>query len=251
MDEERERLEKRLKELSRRAFARGCYVTTEFLNLAEQDVLTHIRWDAGCAPYTLDGGYDGAERKIACFGSEALCGYAAQLPVSCLCIAPVSEKFSDPLTHRDFLGALMSLGIRRELLGDIIVDGCRGYLFCLDSIGEYIVQQLEQVRRTTVRCAPSQPPDCCLLPPPQMPVNVASQRLDAVVAAVFHLSRSESSRLIAQEKVFVDSRLAAGADTCLNEGAMVSVRGLGRFSYDGVVRQTRKGRLQVLVRKYG
>lgn len=251
MTQEQEQLKKRLTELARRAYARGCYVTTDFLNLAEQDVLAHLRLDGACAPYVLEGGYEGAERKIACFGSEALCGYVNQPPIACLCIAPVSQKFSDALAHRDFLGALMSLGIRRELLGDILVaDNC-GYLFCEESICEYLIRQLEQIRHTTVRCSRASAPACCVTPPPQTAVNVASTRLDAVVAAVFHLSRSDSSRLFLQEKVFVNSRLARSGDATLTDGAIVSVRGLGRFVFDGVARQTRKGRLQVLVRKYG
>lgn len=240
-------LKKRLSELSARAETRGCYTHSEFLTLAEQDALLHLPLPA--AP-TLWGGYVGAERKIAVFGSEELCGCGAPEVLRCVKIAPVSAKFSDALTHRDFLGSLMALGVRRELLGDILIaDGC-GFLFCLDAICDYLMQNLTQVRRTTVSCALVPPPEICLTPPPQTSVNVASERLDALIAAVFHLSRADAQRYFAQEKVFVNSRLTLSASAVPKDGAIVSVRGLGRFGYDGIDAQTRKGRLRVLIRKY-
>ena len=248
MDGEAAQLKKRLTELANRADARGCYTTTEFLTLAEQDLLLHLPQSG--APVRLDGGYDGAERKVAIFGSEALCGYVQDAHIVCVSIRPVAQKFADALTHRDFLGALMSLGIRRELLGDILLHENCGYLFCLESISAYIIEQLTQVRHSTVRCEISDLPPICTDPPPQQSVNVASERLDAILAAVYHLSRSDSQRYFGQEKVFLNSRLTLSAAASPKPGDIVSVRGLGRFRYDGIEQTTRKGRLRVFVRKY-
>lgn len=248
MDGDIQQQKKRLTELAGRAYARGCYTSTEFLTLAEQDILLHLP-QCG-APVRLDGGYGGAERKIAVFGSRELCGYDMPSAIVCLAICPVSQKFSGTLSHRDFLGALMGLGIRRELLGDILIHDNCGYLFCLDSISSYIAEQLTQVRHATVHCQISPPPDICLSPPPQQTVNVASERLDAMIAAVYHLSRSDSQRYFAQEKVFVNSRLALSPAGTPKAGDIVCVRGLGRFIYDGIDQMTRKGRLRIFVRKY-
>lgn len=239
---------KRLTELSDRAYARGCYTTTEFLTLAEQDVLLHL---SRCnVPVRLDGGYDGAERKIAVFGSSDLCGYDMPSPIVCIAICPVLQKFAGTLSHRDFLGSVMGLGIRREMLGDILVHDNCGYLFCLDSISSYITDQLTQVRHATVHCKISPPPAICLSPPPRQTVNVASERLDAIIAAVYHLSRSDAQRYFGQEKVFVNSRLTGSPAGTPRAGDIVSVRGLGRFVYDGIDQATRKGRLRIFVRKY-
>ncbi len=248
MEAEIQQLKKRFEELSGRSYARGCYTFTDFLTLAEQDVLLRLRLSG--SPARLTGGYDGAERKVAVFGSVDLCGYEAQPPIVCLAIEPVAQKFSDQLSHRDFLGSLMALGIRRQLLGDILIrDNC-GYAFCLDSICGYILQQLTQVRHTTVRCRRTDPPEICLTPPPQSAVNVASERLDALIAAVYRLSRGDSQRYFEQEKVFVNSRLTLSPSVSVKPGDLISVRGLGRFLYDGVGQQTRKGRLRVFVRVY-
>ncbi len=238
-------LKNRLTELALRAWDRGTWVFSEFLTLAEQDTLLRLRLDC---PFTLFGGLPAAERKIACFGSEELCGTAPTPPVTCLKIAPLRQKFADPLTHRDFLGSLMALGIRREVLGDIEVVDNTGYLFCLDSISGYLCDTLTAVRRTAVSCVPSEPPETLSAPPLVSEFVVASERLDAAVAAVFRLSRSEAQKLIASEQVFLSGRLALSPSAVLSEGDIVSVRRHGRFLYEGVLRETKKGRLRIRVR---
>lgn len=83
-----------------------------------------------------------------------------------------------------------------------------------------------------------------------MKVNVASERLDAILSAVYKLPRSKAAEAIEKEKVFVDGRAAAGSGQKLKEGAKISVRGLGKFIYDGIENESRKGRLFVKIRKY-
>jgi RNA-binding protein YlmH len=197
----------------------------------------------------LDGGFDGAERRIACFGSGQLCRDERKAPICCVCITPLSQKFAEPLTHRDYLGALMALGIRRALLGDLVLSDGSAYLFCMDSICGFLTDELSRVKHTAVRCQVAQPPSCQAQTPPVTAVNVASGRLDAMVAAVFHLSRADSQRLFAQEKVFRNSRVCLAPDACAAEGEIISVRGFGRFVYEGVEKQTRSGRLRILVRR--
>lgn len=240
-------LKNRLTELAKRAETRGVWTFSEFLSLAEQDVLMRLR--LGC-PYTLDGGWVSAERRVAAFGSEDICGWTEAAPIVCVKIAPVQPKFADRLTHRDFLGSLMGLGIRREVLGDIaVIDNC-GWLFCLEGISQYIIDNLTGVKRTTVACTLSEPPEKLVEPPPVSQLVVASERLDAVIAAVYRLSRSQSQELIAGGKVFLSGRLCQNSDEQIDDGTVVSVRGTGRFLYEGVERETKKGRLRVNVRIY-
>jgi RNA-binding protein YlmH len=247
-DEERQ-LKKRLEELAARAEARACYTSSEFLTLAEQAALESLHSQV---PYTLEGGYAGAERKLAWFGDETLCGYEAPPPIACLCIAPVAPKFAETLTHRDFLGALMGLGIRREVLGDLILHEGRAYLLCLDSIAAYVAEQLTEVRHTAVSVSPAEcPPETAVQLPPLRQIVVASERLDAVVAAVYNLSRAESQRLLMGGRVFVGGREMENAAYAPRQGDIISVRGHSRFRYEGVERETRKGRLRADVRVYG
>ena len=240
-------IKNRLTELGKRSYDRGIWTSSEFLSLAEQDVLLRLRLSY---PFTLVGGYEGAERRVAHFGSEESCGWVEAPPIACVKIAPVNDKFAENLTHRDFLGSLMGLGIRREVLGDIVIDENAGYLFCLDSIAGYIIENLSSVRRTTVSCSLSEPPKKAAEDPPQREFVVSSERLDGVISAVYRLSRSQSQELISAGKVFIYGRLSQSPDAEIPLGAIVSVRGTGRFKYEGVRRETKKGRLRVIARVY-
>jgi len=239
------KLKNRFEELASRTSDRGYYSYSEFLTSAEQDTLCRLHLTV---PFTLEGGYPAAERKVAVFGSQDLCGYEEPTPICSLSIVPTSPKFADELNHRDFLGSLMGLGIRREILGDIIISENRGFLFCLDSIADYIIESLTQVKHTTVLVSRIEtPPLSATQLPEATALIVASERLDAVIAAVYKLSRSESQHLFEQKKVFVNSRTEESLSFTLDAGDMVSVRGFGRFIYEGTEKETRKGRLRINV----
>ena len=242
MENDIRQLKKRFEELYDRAETRGYAVYSDFLTLAEQDVLLS---SVPCAE--LIGGYIAAERKIACFGEA----YGAEPPCVWIKIAPRQQKFADKLTHRDFLGSLLGLGIKRELLGDIIIYENEGYLYCLESISGFITDSLTQVKRTTVECTTvDAPPETSTGIPDESVMTVASCRLDALVSEVFNLSRSQSSELFAAELVFVNARVAKKPAAEPNEGDIISVRGKGRFIYTGAMGETKKGRLRVGVRIY-
>ncbi len=246
-----ELIKKRALELARRAFRRGIYTSTEFLTLAEQDVLLGMAWDGSCAPMTLTGGFPSAERRLALFGDEACCGYAGTAPIACVALRPASRKFAEALSHRDVLGALMGLGIRRSLLGDILLREETAYIFCLESAAGLLAEGCTQVRHTTVRGEVlPELPAFAQEKPEKSQVVAASARLDALVAAVYRLSRREGQELIHQGRVFVNSRLTENGARVLEPGALVSVRGYGRFLYEGEASQTHKGRLRAWVRIY-
>lgn len=245
MENELELTKKRLSELARRAEKRGIPVESDFLTPAEQLELTRMR----CEPYVFDGGYEQAERRCAVFLPWDGCEWESG--IVCLEIAPSNEKFAEPLTHRDYLGALMALGIKRETMGDIVIQGKRAYLFCLDSIAPYITGQLEEVRRTRVKAIvvepeTIEPPE----PPKETSVNVQSARLDSLVAAVYKLSRGEAQKLFERELVLVNSLPPKSPGMPAKEGDVISVRGHGRFAFVAEAGETRKGRVKALVRIY-
>jgi RNA-binding protein YlmH len=251
MPDDFEPLKKRLTELARRSFSQQRYAYSEFLTPAEQNALLCVKFDAGAAPFELLGGYEAAERRLARFGSSELCGYTEVPPLHYVEIVPLSQKFADALTHRDFLGALMALGIRRSVLGDIVLHDNCGYLVCLDSISGFITAEFHQAKHTPVRCRLLERlPDIAAPEPVARSVNVASERLDALVAAVYKLSRSDAQALFEQGKVFVSGRLTENTSLQPDPGDIVSVRGFGRFAYDGISKETKKGRLFVNVRVY-
>lgn len=230
--------EKRFNELYKRAYERGYSVFSEFLNIEEQSVLAN-----SFLPCTLYGGYNTAERVIAGFG-EAV--EDKDFPVRYLVISPLKQKFSDELTHRDFLGALMNLGIKREMLGDIIVSENCGYLICLEQISNYITDNLSRVRHTSVSVSQVDClPDNIIKAPESQELVVSSLRLDVLVSAVYKLSRNEAARLFSAGKIFVNSRLTEKGSYLLKENDVISVRGFGRFMFVGQLRTTKRDRLVI------
>lgn len=234
-----DRLKNRFTELSSRAEKTGTACCTKFLNLAEQSDLYALK-----LPCTLFGGFEGAERRIAVFGAG--CGFVP--PIACVRICPASKKFSDELTHRDYLGSLMALGVTREMLGDIIVFEGGAYLFCLETIADFVIENLSEVKRTSVKCERGSPPDTVSGGGSEISLVVPSERLDALIAAVYKLSREDAKAAVEKGLVFVDSRLVTKAGAFLTDGASVTVRGRGRFTFSGTERETKKGRLRVTVK---
>lgn len=150
MNKEEQLLQKRLAELSDKAFTRGIVTFSDFLNLNELNILHTSPKDMFPARYETYGGYDLSERQMVAFLPDALY-YEYAYPVAVIEISPVNRKFAEELTHRDYLGALMNLGIERCKLGDIIVDGGRALLFAKEELAAYIAGELTRIRQTTVQ----------------------------------------------------------------------------------------------------
>ncbi len=194
----------------------------------------------------LWGGFQGAERVVAGFGECE----NSDFPISCIEIKPLNKKFADELSHRDFLGSLMGLGIKRETLGDIIINNNCGYLFCLDTIARYIVDNLREIKHTTVTAEIlSDIPETAIpLPQPQEHI-VSSLRLDVLVASVFNLSRNKANELFQKDRVFVDGALK-NASYSVKNGESITVRGFGKFVYVETLRKTKKDRLVIELKIY-
>ena len=180
----REEMNRHLLDLCRRSERNHEWAYSGFLSPAEQEDFLQFPDSAGFS-FTFEGGYPEAERRILVAGDENFLGYPAEPPVRILHVAPASLKFAEEMTHRDYLGAILGLGIERTLIGDILIRDKQAWFFCLDSTADYLAASLKQVRRTTVtaeRCE-ANPPE---LQPRFEPVrlNVASERLDALLAAL-------------------------------------------------------------------
>ena len=251
MQENDELIKKRFLELAQRSDSQAVYTYTGFLSLAELTLFEQIRAKLPHVDVSLQGGHPDPERQVVCFGSQAQLGYTEPAPICCICVSPISERFADDLTHRDFLGALLNLGIKRATLGDILLRENTAYVFCLAGVAEHILSELSMVKHTSVRCALVQALPEALAPKlePQT-VNVASERLDALVAAAYKLSRTQSAELFRLKRVYVNSALVENTSHTPRAGDIVSVRGFGRFRYDGVDRLSRKGRSFAVIQRY-
>ncbi|MCB6200181.1 RNA-binding protein [Extibacter muris] len=250
MNKEEQLLQKRLAELSDMAFTRGIVIFSDFLNLNELNILHTTPKDMFPARYETYGGYDLSERQMVAFLPDALY-YEYAYPVAVIEISPVNKKFAEELTHRDYLGALMNLGIERCKLGDIIIDGGRALLFAKEELAAYITGELTRIRHTTVQAEQCTAGAFEYVPRyEELKGTVPSIRLDTVLSVAYPLSRSKLTAYIEGGKVYVNGKLITSNGCQLKEADRISIRGMGRLSYEGILSRTKKGRYMIAVRKY-
>lgn len=243
---EDQQLRKRFYDLAERSYARDLFTFTGFLGLGEQDTFWQEEPKLKYAGYALYGGCEGADRVMVRFGNAGKFGYDVPFPIVCIHIAPLSSKFADDLNHRDFLGALMNLGIDRSTLGDIKAGEKQAYLFCQDSVADFICDNLAKVRHTSVRCTVAENAgELVEEEPERISVQVQSVRVDAVLAKVYNLSREKSLELFRAGKVFVNGRACENNAKPLKAGDVVNARGYGKLRLEEGRRETRKGKLAI------
>ena len=245
-EKELQQLKNRFRDLADKSFSQSIYTFTGFLGLSELDTFHQMERELGYAGFVLNGGCEDADRKMVRFGEEGQLGYEMPFPIVCIHIRPMIAKFAEELSHRDFLGALMNLGIERSTIGDIKVGEKEAYLFCLESIAPFICENLEQIRHTHVKCTVTE--DMAELPkeePALVNILVQSLRIDAVIAKIYNMSREKSLDLFRAGRVYVDGRLCENNSRLLKPSETVNARGYGKFRIMGEPRETRKGKMAV------
>ena len=246
-------LTSRISDLAMQAYTQHVYTCTRFLTPLEQNAVLSMQKELPVTVRMTGRADDSASsiRKIAVFGSEKEFGYEFDNPIRILHIRPKSEKFAEELSHRDYLGSLMGLGIERELTGDIVVRGKEAWIFVLETILPFLCDHLSQVRRTNVICEEVSGEIPELIPQFQsLQINTPSERLDVLLAAITGLNRESAKKLLKEEKVFINGLTASSAGHKLKPGDEIVIRGSGKYIYDGIASTTRKGRCNLTVRKY-
>ena len=192
------------------------------------------------------GGSSDAERVILGFFPDFLTPDASDFPITPLKISNVGG-----MNHRDVLGSVLGLGIRREMVGDIYFDGDCAVIMCENTAKDFVLYNLKTVGRKNVEVEEIELGEFSLKHNFKMSnVIVASLRLDAVVAAAAKISRGDASRLISQDLVNVNFIVANNPDKKLSEGDVISIRHHGRFVVESIAGETRKGRTVLEIKKY-
>ncbi len=246
--ESEELLWKRLKDLAEKCYRSNVYTFSSFLSMAELDFFYRMKKELSHVDYTLFGGHEDSERQMIRFGSEEMLGYTEEFPIVCIEAAPILQKFADELTHRDFLGALMNLGIERTTLGDIIIYENTGYIFCTAVIAPFILDSLEQVKHTHIKCRIAEAPQEVTEPEIEVrKIQASSERIDGVVAKVCQLSRGDSLELFRQKKIFLNGIQFENNSILLKPEDVITVRGFGKFTYMGFDSISKKGKKNIII----
>ncbi len=206
-------------------------------------------------PYSLFGGEEESERRCFVFlppylSEEEFIQNEKEAPqvLCCLRLSPKAEKFAVPLSHRDYLGALLSLGIERNRIGDIICGEKEAYVYLFSELADYVKENLISVGRNQIKSAKLPSFSCPYAPKfEEKRVSVASTRLDCLLAGAFHISREEAKRQIEAGNVFLTST-AAKPDALPKEGEHISLRGKGKFIFLGEDGTSKKGKQIALIK---
>lgn len=241
---EQELCKKRLLDLSRQANRKGIVLFSDFLNLNELNIYHQSKQFFETRTESF-GGVPFAERQMIAFLPDALY-YDWEYPITALKITPAYPKFSEQLGHRDILGSVMQLGVDRGKIGDILIGKGEYYLLCEESIAGYFMENLEKIRHTLVKLAECELSELKITQELERREGIiTSNRLDAILACVYKLSRSQASELIRSDKVFINGKSAQNPAAVCHADDIVSVRGFGRFIYREEYGETGKGRLKI------
>lgn len=248
----------RYKELAGRCNARGILTHGDFLSLEEMETflsLLPVPQEEGIfmdVEYKLEGGHDDAERRMLFFMPDYMDEVDLAKYIACVKVEPKDERYSEKLTHRDYLGALMSLGFNRSQVGDILTDGTNGYLYIEKPTADIVLKDLNKVKHTDVRCS--------MFPLGGTPIEpkfgiktafINSPRLDVVLKEAFGLPRKEAQEAIEAGLVRLNGRTETDTSHSLDEGDRISMHGKGKFVYLGQKGTTKKERLAVELKIFG
>lgn len=226
-----------------------CARFSDFLDGAEQAIISReIQFPCGFNTL-LFGGFNDSEKRILGVFPEWEEADAAAFPIVCL---KADAGKDSRLTHRDFLGALMGLGITPAKTGDILVSDGSAYIFLHEDISEYVAGNLHKIGNRNVKIYRIDDPHSIDIRRQYKIIETvcASQRLDAITAAAAKMSRSEAAKLISGGKVKLNHLEVCKPAETVKEDDLLSVRGSGRFIVSGFGAETRKQRLHVTLKKY-
>ncbi len=239
----------KLLDLAEAALRNRRYKVTEFLDPYGYSIAETIGAHYERLKLVASGGYDGAERVKAVFINEEFRGTP---DVAVEAVSVTWDERYYQITHRDVLGALMALGIKREIIGDIIMCG-HGCQIIIDlSFLNFLMQNFGKIGAAPISITQLKIAD---IAPREEKVKVikttvASLRLDVIAAAGFGTSRSRMSEEIVAGKLKVNWQEAKNSAQSIKENDVISMRGRGRVEVCEVLGQTRKGRMSIVLKRF-
>ena len=248
---EEEWIKKKLLDSATKSYKSNQFIFSDFLGMAELDVFYRNINEFKYVGYKVYGGVEGCERCMVRFGSVEELGYEQDFPIMCVMVKPLVKKFADELSHRDYLGALMNLGIERCIIGDIIIRDKIAYIFCVDRMAQFIIDNFDKVKHTHIKCEiVEEVPDVLQPNKEEITITAASERADIVISKIYNLSRSSSIELFRNKKVFINGKCTENNSINLKNDDIVSVRGYGRFEYIGCKYINKKGKSCINISKW-
>ena len=250
---------------------------TDFLDTYQQSIVIKALSLIGENKYVLDGGYDEAERKILFMYPEKLKDIFLSEDLNEKYNENINQNFNSEENntvinqnvkvisiilpqdlqgtyhHSEYLGGIMKLGIKREKIGDIIVNETGADILVLDEMADYLKLHLQDLTRfQKAEILIKEISELTILPvkKDEIVILIPQMRLDVIISEILHMSRSKADEIVSEERVFVNYELKTKNATMLKQGDILTVRGKGKFEIGEVLSQTSKGKLRLQVNKY-
>lgn len=250
---------------------------TDFLDTYQQSIVIKALSLIGENKYVLDGGYDEAERKVLFMYPEKLKDIFLSEDLNEEYNENIIQNFNSEENntlinqnikvisiilpqdlqgtyhHSEYLGGIMKLGIKREKIGDIIVNETGADILVLDEMADYLKLHLQDLTRfQKAEILIKEISELTILPvkKEEIVILIPQMRLDVVISEILHMSRSKADEIVSEERVFVNYELKTKNATMLKQGDILTVRGKGKFEIGEVLSQTSKGKLRLQVNKY-
>lgn len=242
----------KLADMLRRCERDGCSVFSRFFDEREcAEAELWCRKNAGGLNYGFFGGFPDANRKILALYHDYSADYISEeLPIVCLSF---TYRIEDKPDHRSFLGSFMSLGLKRDTIGDIVITDGFAQAAVTETAARDITASISRIGRAGVKVTDSRPFELTLEEAgkfKEIGCTVASMRLDCIIAAATGISREKAASLIRCEKAEVNHLPVTSVSSEVKEGDILSVRGWGRFVLSGINGETKKHRIHIILKKY-
>lgn len=226
-------------------------VYTDFLDPYQKKIITDAFTSVKEVSYTFNGGFSGAEREIALFfpaGMSVEDFPSFRYPFKMI---NIHMKNRDNISHRDILGALMSLGIKREKTGDILLKEETCTVLALGDIAEFIQYNLTKIGNVHVEAEVRDAEEIQAPEPKVKEIHstVSSLRLDSIASAGFGISRSKIAEFIKGDKVSLNWEATDSLTKLVKEGDVISIKGKGRVVVERIGGTTKKGRTGITLKK--
>ncbi|MCR5692194.1 MAG: hypothetical protein K6G62_08235 [Eubacterium sp.] len=255
MDDKKEHFfESRIQDLALQAINTNVAVFTDFLTSAEYGLVEKISKYYSDIDTVFWGGHEDCDHFIAAFVPLDYKEYFSrdQFPIDCIKICPRGSKFAQSLEHRDYLGAILNLGMERSKIGDIRLSNKEAYVFCQSDFAPLLLGELNMVKHTSVDLIRVEDPE--EIPPQEYELfstSIASPRLDNVVSAATGLSRTKAATLVRQGMVVANHRQETSVSYLCPNNSLMTVRRYGKFRLVYEAGDlTKKGKQKITIYKY-
>lgn len=229
---------------------------TEFLDMAQIELVQNFIKKLNLENYILYGGFQEAERKIAVFYPEKFNSVIVEKNLSNIIQIiriELPEELKGKYTHRDYLGAVIKLGVKREKVGDIVVNKTGADIIVNKDISKFLLENLGGLTRfskskiTLEQLEDLRPVE---INKQELEIIVSSLRLDNVISELARCSRNKALDIINTERVFINFQNETKKTKLIKVGDMVTIRGKGRFFIKELVGQTKSGRNIIKIEKF-